>query len=73
VQYLPKEKKMNWLTTVSPILIPIVALLIPIVGIIAGAVLKIQKLQLLHETIRVLSANGQQIPQELLDKILEKK
>ncbi|MRX10529.1 hypothetical protein GJ697_22090 [Pseudoduganella sp. FT25W] len=64
---------MNWLTTVSPILIPIVALLIPIVGIIAGAVLKIQKLQLLHETIRVLSANGQQIPQELLDKILEKK
>jgi hypothetical protein len=64
---------MDWLTTVSPILIPIVALLIPIVGIIAGAVLKVQKLQLLHETIRVLSANGQQIPQELLDKILDKK
>ncbi|MRW86663.1 hypothetical protein GJ698_21560 [Pseudoduganella sp. FT26W] len=64
---------MDWLTTVSPILIPIVALLIPIVGIIAGAVLKVQKLQLLHETIRALSANGQQIPQELLDKILDKK
>jgi hypothetical protein len=64
---------MDWLTSVSPILIPIVALLIPIVGIIAGAVLKVQKLQLLHETIRVLSANGQPIPQQLLDQIIDKK
>ncbi|QJD92566.1 hypothetical protein HH213_22210 [Duganella dendranthematis] len=64
---------MDWLTSVSPILIPIVALMIPIVGIIAGAVLKVQKLQLLHETIRVLSANGQPIPQQLLDQIIDKK
>jgi hypothetical protein len=64
---------MDWLTSVSPVLIPIIALLIPIVGIIAGAVLKVQKLQLLHETIRALSANGQPIPQELLDKVVEKK
>jgi hypothetical protein len=64
---------MDWLTSVSPILIPIVALLIPIVGIIAGAILKVQKLQLLHETIRVMSANGQQIPQQLLDQIIDKK
>lgn len=64
---------MNVFTDVSPVLIPIIALLIPIVGIIAAAVLKITRLQLLHETVRQISANGQPIPPELLEKIIEKK
>ncbi|MFZ6727289.1 hypothetical protein ACO0K2_17495 [Undibacterium sp. MH2W] len=64
---------MNALTDVSPVLIPIFALLIPIVGIIASAVLKIVRLQLLHETVRQMSANGQPIPTELLNKIIDPK
>ncbi|MES2257537.1 MAG: hypothetical protein V4724_03410 [Pseudomonadota bacterium] len=58
---------------VSPVLIPIIALLIPIVGIIAGVTLKITRLNLLHETIRHLAANGQPIPPELLNKIIDRK
>ena len=62
---------MNAFTDVSPVLIPIIALLIPIVGIIASAVLKIVRMQLLHETVRQLSANGQAIPQELINKLVD--
>ncbi len=54
------------LTDVSPLLIPIVALLIPIAGIIAWAAIKITRMNLLHETARHLAANGQPIPPELL-------
>ncbi len=57
------------LRDLSPILIPIIALLIPIVGIIAWAVVRVTRLKLLHETVRHLSANGQPIPHELLNKI----
>jgi len=64
---------MNVFTDLSPLLIPIIALLIPIVWIIAWAVLKATRLQLLHETIRHISASGQPIPPELLNQIIEKK
>jgi hypothetical protein len=64
---------MSVLTDVSPNLVPVILFLIPIVWIIASVVLKITRLQLLHETIRHLSANGQPIPPELLDHILGKK
>ena len=61
---------MKLLTDISPLLIPIIALLIPIVGIIAWATVKIIRMNLLHETARHLSANGQPIPPELLAKII---
>jgi len=64
---------MNFFTDLSPLLIPIVALLTPIVWIISWAVLKVTRLHLLHETIRHLSTNGQPIPPELLNQIVEKK
>lgn len=63
---------MNLFTDLSPLLVPIIALLIPIVWIIAWAVLKATRLQLLHETIRHISASGQPIPPELLNQIIEK-
>lgn len=59
----------NLLQELSPVLIPIIALLIPIVGIIAWAAVRITRLKLMHETVRHLSASGQPIPQELLHKI----
>jgi hypothetical protein len=62
---------MNSLNELSPLLIPIIALLIPIVGIIAAVALKITRLHLLHETVRLLSENGQPIPPELLNKIAD--
>ncbi|MFZ6848312.1 hypothetical protein [Undibacterium sp. RuRC25W] len=64
---------MNSLTDVSPVLIPIIALLVPIVAIISSAILKIMRLQLLHETVRQLSANGQPIPSELINKLVDTK
>jgi len=64
---------MNMLTDLSPILVPLTTLLIPIVWIICSVVLKITRLHLLHETIRHLSASGQPIPPELLDQIIGKK
>jgi len=64
---------MSIFTDVSPILVPVMALLIPIVAIIAGVTLKIMRLQMLHETVRQLSANGQTIPPELLNQVLETK
>lgn len=64
---------MNLFTDLSPLLVPIIALLIPIVWIIAWAVLKATRLQLLHETIRHISASGQPIPPELLNQIVDKK
>ncbi|MGO4381107.1 hypothetical protein [Pseudoduganella sp. RAF53_2] len=60
---------MYLLQDMSPLLIPIIALLIPIVGVIAWAVVKVNQAHLLHETVRILSANGQPIPPELLRKI----
>jgi len=64
---------MNAFSYLSPVLIPVIALLIPIVWIVAAVILKITRLNLLHETVRILSANGQAIPPEFLDKILDKK
>ena len=64
---------MRAFSDISPILVPIVALLIPIVAIIANAVLKNARLQLLQETVRQLSKSGQPIPPELLSKIIDTK
>ena len=61
------------LTNLSPLLIPIIALFIPIVAIIARTVLKVTRLNLLHETVRHLSQNGQTIPPELLNQIVDDK
>ncbi|KQQ40106.1 hypothetical protein ASF61_04745 [Duganella sp. Leaf126] len=60
---------MNMLSDVSPLLVPIVALLVPIAGVIAWAVVKVTRMNLLHETARHLSSNGQPIPPELLAEI----
>jgi hypothetical protein len=64
---------MSLFTDLSPILVPIIALLIPIASIAAWAIVKITRLNLLHETVRHLSANGQSIPPELLAKIVDRK
>lgn len=66
---LPNQGRMILLSDISPLLIPIVALLTPIVGIIAWAAVKITRLNLLHETARHLSSNGQPIPPEILAEI----
>eukprot|EP01030_Chromulinospumella_sphaerica_P013866 gene13866-13652_t len=64
---------MSSLTDISPVLIPVIALLIPLAFIVAWAVIKITRLNLLHETVRQLSANGQPIPPELLSEIVNNK
>jgi hypothetical protein len=61
------------MTDVSPILVPIIALLIPIVALIAGAAVRIARLNLLNETVRQMGKNGQPIPPELLEKIAGRK
>lgn len=64
---------MSILNDLSPNLVPVTALLIPIVAIIGNVVLKIHRLQLLHETVRQISASGQPVPPELLNKIIDGK
>lgn len=64
---------MNLLSEISPQLVPIIALLIPIAWIVSAAILKITQINLLHETVRILSASGQPIPAELINKIIDKK
>jgi hypothetical protein len=64
---------MSVFTDLSPIWIPVVALLIPIVGIIASTVLKVTRLHLLHETVRNLTASGKPVSPELLNEIIGKK
>jgi hypothetical protein len=60
---------MSLLTDISPQLVPIIALIVPIVGVVAWAAVKITQMNLLHETVRHISANGQPVPPELLAKI----
>ena len=64
---------MSIFTDLSPILIPVIALLIPIAGIISWTVIKIARLNLLHETVRQLGASGQPIPPEFLAEVVSKK
>ncbi len=64
---------MNFLNNLSPLLIPIIALLIPVVAIIARTVLKVTRMNLLHETVRHLTQHGQPIPAELLSQIVDGK
>jgi hypothetical protein len=64
---------MYFLTDLSPILIPVIALLIPIAAIISMTVLKVTRLNLLHETVRALGAAGQPIPPQLIEKIADSK
>ena len=66
---LTNEGEMSFLTDVSPLLIPIIALLVPIVGIVAWATVKITRMNLLHETVRHFSSTGQPVPPELLAQI----
>jgi len=49
-------------------LIPLVALLIPIVAIVGGLIARARSEKVLHETIRQLSERGQPIPSELLTR-----
>lgn len=49
-----------------PVLIPILALMIPIVAIVAHYLTKSRREQALHETVRELVKAGQPIPPELL-------
>jgi len=60
---------MSLLTDISPVVIPVLALLVPIVGVIAWAAVRITQMNLLHETVRQISANGQPIPPELMARI----
>lgn len=64
---------MSSLTDMSPILIPVIALLIPIAGIISWTVIKVTRLNLLHETVRHLGSSGQPIPPELMAEITSNK
>lgn len=64
---------MSSFTDMSPILIPVIALLIPIAGIISWTVIKVTRLNLLHETVRQLAASGQPIPPELMAEITSNK
>ncbi len=54
------------LNDLSPLLIPIIGVCIPIVAIVGGLLYKWNREQMLHETIRQLAAKGQPIPPELL-------
>lgn len=58
---------------ISPVLIPIAAMLVPIVAIVGNVVLKVMRLQLLHETVKHLADRGQPIPPELLSSMIGKK
>ena len=51
-------RKNTLLSDLSPLLIPILIMLTPIVGIIAWAAVKITRMNLLHETVRHLSKIG---------------
>jgi len=64
---------MSLLTDISPQVVPIVALIVPIVGVIAWAAVKITQMMLLHETVRQLGSSGQPVPPELLAKITGEK
>lgn len=54
---------------VSPLMIPILALLIPIVAILAHYLSKAHTERQRHETIRELARAGQPIPPELLNDV----
>ena len=53
------------------LIIPFLALLIPLVAIIGGLLVKAHRLQLQHETLRQLAESGQPIPQELLEASIQ--
>jgi hypothetical protein len=55
-----------YLEQLGPYLVPILALLIPIVAIVGKYVTTIRREELIHETMRQLSERGQPIPPELL-------
>jgi len=61
------------LDELSPFIIPVTAMLIPIVAIICHTVMKVMRLQMLHETVKHLADRGQPIPAELLNSITHQK
>lgn len=54
---------------IVPYLVPIMALLIPIVAIVMGVSAKMRREQLLHETLRQFADKGQPLPPELLAQL----
>jgi hypothetical protein len=54
------------LTYLTPYLIPLLALLIPIVAIVGSLITKSRREQMMHETLRLFAERGQAIPPELL-------
>ena len=54
---------------VAPLLIPLMALLIPIVAIAIGGWARVRRHRELHETIRQISSLGQPVPPELLAQV----
>ena len=63
---------MQW-AELSPFIIPVVGMLIPIVAIICHTVMKVMRMQMLHETVKHLADRGQPIPPELLNSIISQK
>lgn len=51
----------------APLLIPIVALFVPIVAIVMGVSARMRRTELMHETLRQMVAQGREIPPQLLD------
>jgi hypothetical protein len=55
------------LNLLAPFIIPIVALMIPLLAVYLSIQARIRRTQALHETIRQLGASGHPIPQALID------
>jgi hypothetical protein len=69
ITLLTEEKTMgpDTLKHLFGLMIPIIAICIPIVAIVAGIRMKMAREQLMHETVRQLAERGQPIPPELLN------
>lgn len=52
---------------IAPFLIPILALMIPLLAIGIGGWTKVQRNRELHESIRQIAARGQEVPPQLLE------
>ena len=54
---------------IAPFLIPLFALLIPLLAISINGWTKVRRNRELHESVRQISASGQPVPQELLEAL----
>jgi hypothetical protein len=55
------------ITDLGPLIIPVLALCIPIVAIVMKVLSKMRRAELMHETVRQMVAQGREIPPQLLD------